>query len=68
MLREIPDVVLMDTFYTLLPGLNDAASLGGDERSYRMSDEDGFIGGMSRQGAPVLNRHKIPLITCLCPT
>ena len=37
------DAALTDAFYTILLGLDGAASLGGTQRSYRLQDEDGSI-------------------------
>jgi hypothetical protein len=39
LLRDVLDVALTDTFYTLLLGLDGAASIGGNQQSYRVLDE-----------------------------
>jgi len=39
--REIIDDVLTDAFYTLLLGLDGAASIGGVQQMYRLHDEKG---------------------------
>jgi len=43
MLRDILDTALTDAFYTLLLGLDGAASIGSNQCSYRVLDEDGLI-------------------------
>jgi hypothetical protein len=40
-IREIIDGALTDTFYTLLLGLDGAASLGGIQQEYEIRDESG---------------------------
>lgn len=42
-LREVLNLALTDTFYTLLLGLDGAASIGGVQQSYRVLDEDGGL-------------------------
>lgn len=42
-LREVLNLALTDTFYTLLVGLDGAASIGGVKHSYRVLDEDGRL-------------------------
>ena len=37
------NAALTDTFYTILLALDGAASLGGDQRSYRIEDESGSL-------------------------
>jgi hypothetical protein len=48
-LREVLDGVLTDTLYTVLLGLDGAASLGGEQRAYVLTDEDGTL--LTRDGA-----------------
>lgn len=43
MLREVMDLALTDAFYTLLLGLDGVASIGGDQRNYRVLDENGLL-------------------------
>ena len=42
-LRAVFDVVLTDTMYTLLLGLDGAASIGGNQQIYKIHDEDGIL-------------------------
>jgi len=42
-LREVLNLLLNDTFYTLLLGLDGAASIGGVQHSYQVLDEDGLL-------------------------
>lgn len=42
-LRDVLSVALTDTFYTLLLGLDGAASIGGVQHCYRVLDEDGNL-------------------------
>lgn len=42
-LRDVLNLVLTDTFYTLLLGLDGASSIGGVQHSYRVLDEDGVL-------------------------
>lgn len=42
-LRDVLNLALTDTFYTLLLGLDGAASIGGVQHSYRVLDEEGFL-------------------------
>lgn len=42
-LRELLEVVLTDTMYTLLLGLDGAASIGGSQHSYKVFDESGTM-------------------------
>ncbi|WP_232776383.1 hypothetical protein [Comamonas testosteroni] len=42
-LRAILDSVLRDTMYTLLLGLDGAASIGGEQQTYTLHDEDGNL-------------------------
>jgi hypothetical protein len=42
-LREVLNLVLTDTFYTLLLGLDGAASIGGVQHNYRVLDEEGEL-------------------------
>lgn len=42
-LRDVLNLVLTDTFYTLLLGLDGTASIGGVQHSYRVLDEDGAL-------------------------
>lgn len=42
-LRDVLNLVLTDTFYTLLLGLDGAASIGGVQHSYRVLDEEGHL-------------------------
>ena len=42
-LREVLNLALTETFYTLLLGLDGAASIGGVKQSYRVLDEDGCL-------------------------
>jgi hypothetical protein len=42
-LRDVLNLALTDTFYTLLLGLDGAASIGGVQHSYRVFDEDGDL-------------------------
>ncbi len=44
LMREVVDGVLTDAFYTILMGLDGEASLGGQQRQYRVHDDDGPIG------------------------
>ncbi len=44
LMREVVDGVLTDAFYTVLMGLDGEASLGGQQRQYRVHDDDGPIG------------------------
>ena len=37
------NLVLTDTFYTLLLGLDGASSIGGVQHSYRVLDKDGVL-------------------------
>jgi hypothetical protein len=39
--REVLELALTDTMYTLLLGLDGAASIGGRQESYRLFSEDG---------------------------
>lgn len=42
-LCEVLNLVLTDTIYTLLLGLDGAASIGGVQHSYRVLDEEGLL-------------------------
>jgi hypothetical protein len=42
-LRDVLNVALTDTFYTLLLGLDGAASIGGVQHCYRVFDENGNL-------------------------
>src|ERR1700712_2040262 len=42
-LRAVFDVALTDTMYSLLLGLDGAASIGGDQQIYKIHDEDGNL-------------------------
>jgi hypothetical protein len=42
-LRDVLNLALTDTFYTLLLGLDGAASIGGVQHSYRVLDENGVL-------------------------
>ncbi|WP_198115160.1 hypothetical protein [Massilia rhizosphaerae] len=42
-LRDVLNLVLTETFYTLLLGLDGVASIGGVQHSYRVLDEDGDL-------------------------
>lgn len=42
-LRAILDSVLRDTMYTLLLGLDGAASIGGEQQTYTLHDESGNL-------------------------
>ncbi|WP_370679178.1 hypothetical protein [Comamonas sp. GB3 AK4-5] len=42
-LRTVLDAALRDTLYTLLLGLDGAASIGGDQQSYTLHDENGQL-------------------------
>jgi hypothetical protein len=42
-LRDVLDLALTDTFYTLLLGLDGASSIGGVQHGYRVLDEDGIL-------------------------
>ena len=42
-LRTILDIALTDAFYTLLLGLDGAASIGGIQQQYSIRDENGMI-------------------------
>jgi len=42
-LCEVLNLVLTDTFYTLLLGLDGAASIGGVQHNYRVLDEEGEL-------------------------
>jgi hypothetical protein len=42
-LREVLNLTLTDTLYTLLLGLDGATSIGGVQQSYRVLDEDGCL-------------------------
>ncbi len=44
-LRGVLDGVLRDTMYTLLLGLNGAASIGRDQQRFTIADEDGNVVG-----------------------
>lgn len=44
LMREVVDGVLTDAFYTVLMGLDGEVSLGGQQRQYRIHDDDGPIG------------------------
>lgn len=48
-LRGLLDVVLRDTLYTLLLGLDGCASIGPDQQVYRIHDEDGNLLSQSGQ-------------------
>lgn len=39
----VVDAILTDTFYSLLLGLDGAASIGGVQQQYRLHDEDGNL-------------------------
>ncbi|WP_310565414.1 hypothetical protein [Hydrogenophaga sp.] len=43
LLRAAVDGMLRDTMYTLLLGLDGAASIGRDQRPYTITDEDGNV-------------------------
>jgi len=42
-LLDVLDLALTDTFYTLLLGLDGAASIGGVQHGYRVLDENGDL-------------------------
>lgn len=42
-LREVLDAALRDTMFTLLLGLDGAASIGPDQQTFRIHDEDGNV-------------------------
>lgn len=42
-LRQVLDGVLKDTMVSLLMGLDGAASIGGDQQQFTISDEDGNV-------------------------
>jgi len=42
-LRDVLNLALADTFYTLLLGLDGAASIGGVQHRYRVLDENGVL-------------------------
>lgn len=42
-LRTVIDAVLRDTMYSLLLGLDGAASIGDDQQTYAIRDEDGNL-------------------------
>jgi hypothetical protein len=42
-LRDVLNAAFTDTFYTLLLGLDGAASIGGVQHCYRVLDEDGNL-------------------------
>lgn len=42
-MQSIVDGILTDTFYTLLLGLDGAASIGGVQQQYRIHDQDGAV-------------------------
>ncbi|WP_447576886.1 hypothetical protein [Achromobacter kerstersii] len=42
-MRVVLDGVLRDTMYTLLLGLDGAASIGGDQQAFTIADEDGNV-------------------------
>jgi len=42
-LRDVLNLALTDTFYTLLLGLDGSASIGGVQHGYRVLDEDGDL-------------------------
>lgn len=42
-MREILDIALTDTFYTILLGLDGCASLGGVQQNYHIRDENGDV-------------------------
>lgn len=48
-LREVLDGVLTDTLYTVLLGLDGEASIGGEQRSYVLTDDEGNL--LTRDGA-----------------
>ena len=42
-MRDVLDGVLRDTMYTLLLGLDGAASIGGDQQAFTITDEEGNV-------------------------
>jgi uncharacterized protein YihD (DUF1040 family) len=42
-LKEIVDVILIDTYYTILLGLDGCANIGGLQTDYKIYDEDGNL-------------------------
>jgi hypothetical protein len=42
-MRDVLNLALTDTFYTLLLGLDGASSIGGVQHGYRVLDEDGDL-------------------------
>ncbi len=42
-LRKLVDTVMTDSIYTILLGLDGAASLGGEQVTYKLYDEDGSL-------------------------
>jgi len=42
-MRDVLDGVLRDTMYTLLLGLDGAASIGGDQQAFTIADEEGNV-------------------------
>ena len=42
-LKEIVDGILIDTYYTILLGLDGCANIGGLQNNYKIYDEDGNL-------------------------
>lgn len=42
-MRDVLDGVLRDTMYTMLLGLDGAASIGGDQQAFTIADEEGNV-------------------------
>ena len=42
-LHKLVDTVMTDSFYTILLGLDGAASLGGEQVTYKLYDEEGSL-------------------------
>jgi hypothetical protein len=56
-MREVLDAALTDTMYSLLLGLDGAASIGGDQQAYKIQDEDGNL--LSTCGELEAAAHKV---------